>query len=100
MYIILVNSDIALTRDSTFILHRYKMGKRPALPCTIRPALQYGNQHITECLRTKPTGSYLQSAAHFAHGKAGATFEFMERFCKWSKKASILMFISAVALFI
>jgi hypothetical protein len=42
----------------------------------------------------------LKSASHFAHGKAGATFEFIERFCQWRKTAIILMFISAVALFI
>jgi hypothetical protein len=30
----------------------------------------------------------------------GATFEFVEGFCKWSKTAIILMFISAVVLFI
>jgi hypothetical protein len=32
--------------------------------------------------------------------KLGANFEFVERFCKWSKTAIILMFISPVALFI
>jgi hypothetical protein len=44
--------------------------------------------------------SKLKSAAHFEHDKAWATFEFIERFCKWRKTAIILMFISAVALFI
>jgi hypothetical protein len=39
-------------------------------------------------------------AGVFVHRKAGATFEFMERFCKWSKTSIILMFISAFTLFI
>jgi hypothetical protein len=30
----------------------------------------------------------------------GATFEFVERLCKWSKTAIISMFISAAALFV
>jgi hypothetical protein len=42
----------------------------------------------------------LKRSAFFTRQSWGSTFEFVERFCKWSKTAIILMFISAVALFI
>jgi hypothetical protein len=39
------------------------------------------------------------SAAHLHPAKLGATFDFVERFCKLSKTATISMFISPVVLF-
>jgi hypothetical protein len=71
--------------------------------CRVQNALRFEDWNqsaMNEAIRLY-VGSQTLKRSVFIHGKAEATFEFIKRFCKCrSKTAILLMFISAVALFI